>query len=122
VQDVVSTLELAGSVQGEHVQRFLDDAQPALVPTRIAADGTQRLIADVEAALAEHDLIAYGDESRGEASGFGVGRAKQVVGQALSGLWPDPRESPEGLDEARDRLDERGGHAPFTCPAASDRQ
>ena len=40
-----------------------------------------------------------------------VGRAEQVVGQALGGLGPDAGQARERLDQAGDGLDERGGHA-----------
>ena len=49
MQDVVQPLDLAGALQGEDVERLLDDAQPALVTRRIPTDGAQRLVADVEA-------------------------------------------------------------------------
>ena len=43
VEDVVEALELAGPLEGEHVERLLDDAQPRLVAARVAADRAERL-------------------------------------------------------------------------------
>src|SRR4029077_9353481 len=62
MEEVVSAPELAGPFEGQHVERLLDDAQAALVATAVAADGAQRRVADVEALLAEDDLVAYRDE------------------------------------------------------------
>ena len=91
VEHVVEALELAGPLEGEDVERLLDDAQPACVAGRVAADRAERLVADVEAALAEHDLVADGDERRGQRPRLGVGGAQQVVGQPLGGLRADAR-------------------------------
>ena len=107
VEDVVEALELGRPLEREHVERLLDDAQPALVAARVAADRAQRLVADVEAALAEDDLVAHGDERRGERPRLRVGRAQQVVGQALGGLRADAGQAGERLDEPGDGLDER---------------
>ncbi len=74
------------------------------------------LVADVEAALAEDDLVADGDQGRGQRPRLRVGSTQQVVGQALGGLGTDPRQTREGLDQARDGLDEGRGHASITSP------
>src|SRR5438552_11327640 len=57
VEDVVQALELAGPLEGEHVERLLDDTEPGLVPARGGADAAHRRGADVEAALAAHDPV-----------------------------------------------------------------
>ena len=95
MEDVVQALELARPLQGEDVEWFLDDAEPSLVPSRIAADRAGGLIADVEAALAEHHFVAHVDQGRGERAGFRVGSAKQVVRQPLGGLGTDARQARE---------------------------
>ena len=119
MQDVVEALELARSIEGEDVEGLLHHAQPALVTTGVAADRAEGLIADVEADVAEDDLVADGHEGRGQRSRLGIGRAKQVVGQPLGGLRPDAREPGEGLDETCYRLDQGRRHASVTSPAAS---
>ena len=91
VEDVVEALELARPLEGEDVERLLDDAQAGLVAARVAADRTERLIADVEAAVAEDDLVADVDERRGERARLGVLGPQQVEGQPLGGLRADAR-------------------------------
>ena len=91
MEDVVDAAELAGPLEGQDVERLLDDAQPRLVAAGVAADRAQRRVADVEAALAEHDLLADRDERGGERPRLGVRGAEEVVGQALGGLRADAR-------------------------------
>ena len=110
MQDVVEPLELPGALEGEHIERLLDDAQPGLVATRVPTDRTERGIADVEALVAEHDLVPDGDEGRRQRPCLRVRGAEQVVGQALGGLGSDARQARERLDEARDGLDQGGRH------------
>ena len=111
VEHVVAAAELAGPLDRQHVERLLDDAQLAVVAARVAADRAQRGVADVEAALAEHDLVADGDQRARERARLRVGRAKQVERQALGRLGSDPGQPGERLDEAGDGLDDGGGHA-----------
>ena len=118
VEDVVEALELGRALEREDVERLFHDAQPALVPAAVATDRAQLLVADVEAALAEDDLVADVDEGRRQRPRFGVGRAEQVVGQALRGLRADAGQAPERFDEPRDGLDEEGRHAPVTSPGS----
>ena len=110
MEDVVQALELASPLQGEHVEGLLHHAQPTTVPTWIAADRAERSVADVEAAVAEHDLVADVHEGGRERPGLAVRRAEEVVGQALGGLGPHPGQAGEGLDEAGDRFDQGRGH------------
>src|SRR5262249_61100890 len=62
VEDVVEALELAGPLEGEDVERLLDDAEAAGVAARVAADRAGRLVADVEAAPPEHDPVGDGGQ------------------------------------------------------------
>ncbi len=73
-----------------------------LVAARVAADRTERLVADVEAPIAEDDLVADVDQRRGQGARLGIGRAQQVEGQALRGLGPDPGQARERFDEPGD--------------------
>jgi hypothetical protein len=118
MEDVVQALEFAGSFEGEDVERLLNDAQPSLVAARVATDGAQLLVADVEAALTEDDLVPDVDERRGQRPRLRVRCSKQVVGQALRCLRPDPGQAPEGFDETSDWLDEGSRHAPVTSPGS----
>ena len=105
VEDVVTAAEGAGPLEGEDVERLLDHAQPVVVARGSRQIGQSGPVADVEAALAEDDLVAHGDERRREGTRLAVGRAQQVVGQPLGGLGPDAGQAREGLDQPGDRLD-----------------
>src|SRR5262245_57201939 len=109
MEDVVQAAELRGPLDGQDVERFLDDAQASLASAGIPTDRAERRVADVEATLAEDDLVADGDEGRGERPRLCVRGPEQVVGQPLCGLRADARQARERLDEARDRFDEDGG-------------
>ena len=111
VEDVVATAELAGPLDRKHVEGLFDHAHPPVVPSRVTADGAQGRVADVEAAVAEHHLVAHRDERPGERSGLRVRRAEQVVREALRRLGADPGQPGEGLDQAGDGLDDGAGHA-----------
>ena len=91
MEDVVEALELAGPLQGEDVERLLDDAQPGLVAGGVAADRAQRRVADVEAAIAEDDLVADVDQRGRERRVPRRRRPEKVIGQPLGGLRPDAR-------------------------------
>ena len=84
MQDVVDALELAGPLQRQDVERLLDDAQPGLVAAGVAADRAERRVADVEAPIAEDDLVADVDQGRREGAGFGV-RALEAGGRSAAG-------------------------------------
>ena len=128
--------EGAGPLEGQHVERLLDDTQAIVVARGVEADGAQRPGADVEAALAEDDLVADRHERRRERASLRLGGAQQVIGQPLRGLGADAGQSRERLDEPGDRLDEllrrhdwavelhagdleAAGHAGHACSSAS---
>ena len=110
VQDVVPAPELPRPLDGEDVERLLHHAHPAVVAAGIAADRAERRVADVEAAVAEDDLVADGDQRAGERAGLRVGGAQEVVGEPLRRLGADPGQARERLDQARDGLDDGAGH------------
>ncbi len=76
MQDVIEALELRRPLEGEDIERLLDDAQASLVASRVPADRAERRVADVEAAIAEDDLVADIDEGGREDARLGVGRAR----------------------------------------------
>jgi hypothetical protein len=47
------------SVDGNHVQRFLNDAQDRAIATVVAADRTRALFSDVEAGAAEAGVLRH---------------------------------------------------------------
>ena len=112
VQHVVAAPQDARPLQRQDVERLLDDAQAVVVASGVEADGAPRPGADVEAPVAEHDLVPDRDQRRREGTGLAVRGAQQVVGQPLRGLGPDAGQSRERLDEAGDRFDERGHARP----------
>src|SRR3954447_19736530 len=77
VEDVIAAPELARPLEGEDVERLLDHAQASSVAARVAADRAQRLVADVEALVAEDDLLPHGDERGRERPGLRIGRAEE---------------------------------------------
>src|SRR5450756_1571588 len=90
IEHVVPTAPLARALDGEDVERFLDDAQAAAVARSVATDRARGSVADVEADRAEDDLIANGHECRRERPRLRVRRPEQVVGEALGRLRADP--------------------------------
>ena len=109
VEHVVATLEGARPFQGQDVERLLHDAEPRVVAIRVEADGAARAGGDVEADVAEHDLVPHGNQGRGQGARLSLGRPQQEVGQPLGGLGADAGQPRERLDEARDGLDDGHG-------------
>ncbi len=69
VQDVVAALELPGALEGNHVQRLLDDAD-CLVTRWVGADCARIALGDVEAVRAEPDALLDIEDRLGERSRF----------------------------------------------------
>jgi hypothetical protein len=111
VEHVVETPELARALEREDVERLLDDAQPEHVAGGVPADRAEGRVADVEAALAEHDLLPHRDQCLREGACLCLGRAQEVIGEALRGLGADAGQAREGVNEPGDRLDQESGHA-----------
>ena len=63
---------VCAALEREDVERLLDDAQAGLIAARIPADGAELLVADVEAAFAEDDLVADVDEGCSQRPGLGI--------------------------------------------------
>ena len=70
-----------------------DDAQPRVITPGVGADPAQRAGADVEAALAEDDVVPYRHERRRERAGLRVRSAQQVIRQPLRRLGADARQA-----------------------------
>ncbi len=110
MEHVVAAAKLTGALDGEHVERFLDHADPSGVAAGIGADVARvdAGLGDVAAHAAVRDLLLDGDERRGEGARV-IGRGtKDVVREALRRLGPHPRKLAELLDQAGDRCDETG--------------
>src|SRR5450759_2892828 len=89
IEHVVPTAPLARALDGEDVERFLDDAEAAAIARSVSTDRARGRVADVEADGAEDDLIANGHECRRERARLRVRRPEQVVGEALGRLRVD---------------------------------
>ena len=96
VEPVVAT----GALECEDVQRLLHDADRIEFTHRVGADDARIFLSDVLADGAKDDLLLQLDDRLGERTGFGLGRAEEVVGEALSALGPDAGELVKRLDEA----------------------
>ena len=110
MEDVVQASEDAGPLEGKDIQRLLDDAEAERVAAPVPTDRAAWGVADVEADLAEHDLLAHGNQGCGKRARLGILGPEQVIGQSLRGLRSDPGQAIERLDQARDGLDEGRYH------------
>src|SRR5215213_650869 len=99
VEHVVSTAEGARPLEGQDVERLLNDTQPAVVTSRVEADRADRPIGDVEARRAVDDLVANRRQRRRERASLAVGCSKNVISEPLRGLRAYAWESGEGLDQ-----------------------
>ena len=119
MEHVVEALELAGPLEGQHVERLLDHAQPGRVARRVAADRAERRSLMLKQRSQKTTCVADGDERGGQRPSLRLGGAQQVERQPLGGLRPDPGQPRERLDEPGDGLDQRGRPrwAP-TCPGS----
>jgi len=108
LQDVVEAAHDARPLEGQYVERLLDDDQPVAVAALVETDGTARSRGDVEALLAEDDLVAHGHEGGGQRACLALGGSQEVERQSLRRLGADPREPGERLDEPGDGLDQLG--------------
>src|SRR5450759_2017284 len=106
MKNVIEPLELTRPRQGQDVKRLLNHAQTGRVPPGVGADGAYRPVADVEAALAENDLLTNGNQCRGQGSSFCLRSTQQVERQPRGRLRTDAGQASEGFDESSNRLDQ----------------
>ena len=106
VEDVIQPLELAGPLEGEDVERLFDHAESTAVAPGVAADRARRGVGQIEALVAEHDLLLDPRDRVGELLDLGVGRREHVEGEARRGLLADAGQAAQCRDQA---LDRRGG-------------
>ena len=79
-----------------------DDADLIAGTRRIRADVARRLLGQVEALLAEHDLLLQAKDRLTELRRELVGRAEDEIRQSGRRLLPDPRKPTQRLNEAID--------------------
>ena len=108
-EHVVEPAVLVSALDRDHVGGLLDDTDRGAVPARVLADLAARALGEVEADLAESDLLLHLADRVGERPGLGVLGAQDVKGEPLRGPLADPRELRQLGDQAVDRL---GVHGP----------
>ncbi len=111
MQDVVAAAEGAGALDGQHVERLLDDAQQPGVAGVVVADDAGVILGDVETDRAELGVLLQVLQGRGQVEGLVVGGAQQVEGQARGRLGADAGQAGEFIDEPLDGARQHGvGH------------
>ena len=96
MQHVVATAEGAGALDGEHVERLLDDADTGGVAAGVVAEAAGVALGQVLADGAEVDALLDVEQGLGEVVGLGLGGAQDVVGEALGRLGADAGQAMEG--------------------------
>ena len=91
VEDVVAALELAGTLDGQDVERLFDDAQHAGLSGRgRRRPGRDRLgVGDVVAVGAEAGVFLESARAAGQVTRLLLFAAEQEEGQARGGFGPD---------------------------------
>ena len=117
-EHVVEAAVLVGALDRDHVGRLLDHADRRPVAVGVGADPAARPLGEVEALLAEADLLLHLADRVAERRRLFVGGAQDVEGEALRGALADPRQARELGDEARQRRRTLGAHIPGRPPRA----
>ena len=96
---MVLAAKCSSTLDSHHVFGLFNDADLGSIATFVPADGTDLLLRDVEADLAELDLFLDQLDGRGQPCHvFGIG-IKNVKSNALSRLWADARQATELVDQ-----------------------
>ena len=101
MQHVIQPGELARSLDGKNIVRFLHHANGSAVAMRIAAEVAQLAIADVIACHAEAELVLHIHQRRGQPFGLLARGAQHMKCEPLRGLLADARQALELLDQTR---------------------
>ncbi len=104
MQHVVLTSKLTGSIERQHIQRFLYDANDR-VSGGIGADRAWLSLGDVEAARAEKHALLYREDRFCERDRFLTRAAQDRKRQPRRALGADSWETAEFFDEIGYRLD-----------------
>jgi hypothetical protein len=95
-------VELARSLDRDHVARLLHDADRARLAALVLADAAGRLGGEVEADLALSDRLLDLADGIGKPERLLLGRAQDVKGETLRGALPDAGQAGELGDQAVD--------------------
>jgi hypothetical protein len=101
-QHVVEPAELVGALDGNDVAGLLDDADDRAVAPLVLADAAARALGEVEAHLAEADLLLHLADRVGEGVGALGVLAEDVEGQPLGAALADSGKLRELGDQAVD--------------------
>src|SRR6185312_7019916 len=115
-EHVVEPAVFVGALDRDHVGRLLDHADQGAVAVGVGANPAERALGEVEALLAEPDLLLHFADRFAEREGLFVGRPQQMEGEPLGGPLADPRQSRELGDEARERCRALRAHIPGRPP------
>jgi hypothetical protein len=99
---VVTATVLVRALDRDHVARLLDDADQRGVAPLVLADRAARALGEVEADLAQRDLVLDVADRLGERVRVLLARAQDVEGQALRRAVADAGELAQLGDEALD--------------------
>ena len=123
MEDVVQPLELARPFEGEDIERLLDDAQSRLVAAGSRQIGQSGGVADVEAAVAEDDLVADVDEGGRQRARLGIGGTKEVKVSRCAVFGPIPgRRANDSISRATGSMTGLATAGRPTCPAGAARR
>ncbi len=107
-EHVVAAVVLVRPLDRDHVARLLDDADQRRVAPLVGADRAARALGEVEADLAEPDLVLDVADRVRERMRVLRRRAQHVEGQALCGAVADAGELAQLGDQALERRGEQG--------------
>ena len=99
-EHVVEAAVFVGALDRDHVGGLLHHADQRLVAAGVLADLAARPLGEVEADLAEPDLLLHLADRVGEAEGVVVVGAQDVEGESLGGALADARQLGELGDQA----------------------
>ena len=100
---MVQAAELVCALDRHHVLGLFDDADRGAIPPRVAADPAGLGLGDVEADLAETDLLRDLTQRVREALHVGLVGLQDVEGNSLGALRADAGQPAQFVDEVLNR-------------------
>src|SRR5437867_3775873 len=91
-EHVIHAAKLPGPLDRSDVRRLLDHADDRRVTARVAADDAERVLGEVEAALARTNPVAEREQRFREAATLFLRLLQQMIREAERRLSTDPRQ------------------------------